>query len=112
MFGKMFEYSNSLAPGFIGGRVAFPTRELGAAYDEAMLTRVFRPLSLNGTTFDFTRALAANHAGAHAPDVDGKPARAVRPTTSDEAAGIRAVQGVPAATRSRREGRQTVPVAN
>jgi CubicO group peptidase (beta-lactamase class C family) len=78
-FGEMFQYSNSLAAaaGFVGGHVAFPTRELGAAYDEAMLTRVFRPLGMNATTFDFKRALAANHAGAHAPDVDGKPARAV-----------------------------------
>ena len=78
-FGEMFQYSNLLAAaaGFVGGHVAFPERELGAAYDEAMLTRVFRPLGMNDTTFDFARALAANHAAAHAPDVDSKPARAV-----------------------------------
>ena len=42
-----------------------------------MQTRVFGPLGMTATTFDFARALAGNHAGAHAPDVDGKPAQAV-----------------------------------
>jgi CubicO group peptidase (beta-lactamase class C family) len=78
-FGEMFQYSNSLAgaAGFVGGHVAFPALELGAAYDEAMLTRVFRPLGMDATTFDFARALAQNHATAHAPDVDGRPALAM-----------------------------------
>jgi CubicO group peptidase (beta-lactamase class C family) len=78
-FGEMFQYSNSLAgaAGFVGGHVAFPKLELGAAYDEAMVTRVFRPLAMTATTFEFKRALAENHASAHAPDVDGKPALAV-----------------------------------
>jgi CubicO group peptidase (beta-lactamase class C family) len=78
-FGEMFQYSNSMAAaaGFVGGHVAFPSLELGAAYDEAMLTRVFRPLGMTATTFDFKHALAANHATAHAPNVDGKAARAV-----------------------------------
>ncbi len=73
-FGEMFQYSNSLAgaAGFVGGHVAFPALELGAAYDEAMTTRVFRPLGMNATTFDFTRALAQNHATAHAPDINAK----------------------------------------
>ena len=77
-FGEMFQYSNSLAAaaGFLGGHVAFPQLELGAAYDEAMSTRVFRPLGMTSTTFDFKQALAGNHATAHAPDVDGKPALA------------------------------------
>jgi CubicO group peptidase (beta-lactamase class C family) len=78
-FGEMFQYSNPLAgaAGFAGGHVAFPKLELGAAYDEAMSTLVFRPLGMTATTFDFTRALASNHAAAHAQDVNGKPARAV-----------------------------------
>ena len=78
-FGEMFQYSNSLAAaaGFIGGHVAFPDLELGSAYDEAMATRVFRPLGMTATTFDFARALASNHATAHAPDIDGAPALAV-----------------------------------
>jgi len=78
-FGALFQYSNLLAAagGFVGGHVAYPSMELGAAYDEAMLTRVFRPLGMAATTFDFARALASNHATAHAPDVDGSPALAV-----------------------------------
>ncbi len=78
-FGALFQYSNPLAAagGFVGGHVAYPSMELGAAYDEAMLTRVFRPLGMDATTLDFARALASNHATAHAPDVDGKPALAV-----------------------------------
>jgi CubicO group peptidase (beta-lactamase class C family) len=42
-----------------------------------MQTYVFDPLGMTATTFDFSRALAADHAGAHAPDIDGKPAHAV-----------------------------------
>jgi CubicO group peptidase (beta-lactamase class C family) len=78
-FGELFQYSNGLAAaaGFAGGHVAFPDVELGAAYDQAMQTRVFGPLGMTATTFDFARALAANHAASHAPDVDGKPAHAV-----------------------------------
>ncbi|HET9360153.1 MAG TPA: serine hydrolase domain-containing protein, partial [Vicinamibacterales bacterium] len=78
-FGELFQYSNLLAAaaGYVGGHVAFPSLELGAAYDRAMQTRVFGPLGMASTTFDFRRALAANHAAAHAPDIDGTPARAV-----------------------------------
>jgi CubicO group peptidase (beta-lactamase class C family) len=77
-FGELFQYSNPLAAaaGFAGGYVAFPGRELGAAYDEAMQTRVFRPLGMTATTFDFKSALGASHATAHASDVNGKTALA------------------------------------
>ncbi|MBA3465403.1 MAG: beta-lactamase family protein [Deltaproteobacteria bacterium] len=77
-FGEMFQYSNALASagGYVGGYVLFPKKELGAAYDEAMKTRVFGPLGMSSTTFDFKRALRANHATAHALDIDGKPALA------------------------------------
>jgi CubicO group peptidase (beta-lactamase class C family) len=78
-FGEMFQYSNPMAGagGFTGGHVLYPKLELGAAYDEAMRTRVFEPLGMKATTFDYARALKGNHAGAHAPDIDGRPARAV-----------------------------------
>jgi CubicO group peptidase (beta-lactamase class C family) len=78
-FGEMFQYSNLLAgaAGFVGGHVLYPDRELGAAYDEAMRTRVFTPLGMTSTTFDYARALGSpNHAASHAPDIDGKPAHA------------------------------------
>jgi len=78
-FGELFQYSNPLASagGYVGGHVAFPDRELGAAYDEAMRTQVFAPLGMSATTFDFKQALAGNHATAHGADVDGKPAYAL-----------------------------------
>ena len=78
-FGEMFQYSNLLAgaAGFTGGHVLYPQLEIGAAYDKAMQTQVFDPLGMKSTTFDYAKALSGNHSAAHAPDVDGKPARAV-----------------------------------
>jgi CubicO group peptidase (beta-lactamase class C family) len=78
-FGEVFQYSNLLAAaaGFVGGEVAFPNKELGAAYDEAMRTRVFDPLGMTETTFDFDRVLRGNHAAPHAEDIDGKTTFAV-----------------------------------
>lgn len=75
-FGEMFQYSNPMAPaaGYVGGHVAFPALELGAAYDEAMRTLVFEPLGMTSTTFDYSKALSGNHALAHSTDVDGRPA--------------------------------------
>ncbi len=78
-FGEMFQYSNLLAgaAGFVGGHVAYPTMELGAAYDEVMRTRVFEPLAMTSTTFDFAKAQAGNHAAPHGFTMDGDPSRAV-----------------------------------
>ncbi len=77
-FGEMFQYSNPLAgaAGYVGGHVAFPDLELGAAYDSAMQTLVFNPLGMRATTFDYAEALAGDHAMPESPDADGKPARA------------------------------------
>ena len=77
-FGELFQYSNPMAAaaGFLGGHVAFPKLELGAAYDEAMQALVFGPLGMTATTFDFAQAQQGNAARPHAPDVDGKPALA------------------------------------
>ncbi len=77
-FGEVFQYSNLMAAaaGFIGGSLAYPGKELGAAYDEAMRTKVFVPLGMTHTTFDFARALKGDLAQPHGEDVDGKPARA------------------------------------
>jgi CubicO group peptidase (beta-lactamase class C family) len=78
-FGEMFQYSNLLAGagGFVGGHVYAPKKELGAAYDDAMQAKVFGPLGMKSTTFDYAKALRGNHAFPHAPDFDGKPAKAV-----------------------------------
>jgi len=78
-FGELFQYSNLMATaaGYTAAYVIYPQMELGAAYDRAMQSYVFDPLEMKTTTFDFRRALSGNHASAHAPDVDGKPAPAM-----------------------------------
>ncbi len=78
-FGELFQYSNVMAAaaGFIGGHVAFPKLELGKAYDKAMRSRVFDPLGMRSTTFDFKRAMTGNFAMPHGFDVELKPAAAV-----------------------------------
>jgi len=75
-FGEVFQYSNVLASaaGFIGGAVVYPKLELGAAYDQAMQSKVFGPLGMTSTTFDFAKAMRGDHASPHAEDFSGKPA--------------------------------------
>jgi CubicO group peptidase (beta-lactamase class C family) len=73
-FGEVFQYSNIMASGagYVGGHLYNPKLELGAAYDEAMKKRIFEPLEMKSTTFDYPRALKGNHASPHAYDVNGK----------------------------------------
>ena len=56
-FGEVFQYSNLMAAaaGFVGASLVEPKAELGAAYDEAMRAKVFAPLGMTRTTFDFAR---------------------------------------------------------
>jgi CubicO group peptidase (beta-lactamase class C family) len=77
-FGEVFQYSNLMAAaaGFIGGSKAVPGKEWGAAYDEAMRAKVFEPLGMSTTTFDFAKALKGDVAQPHGDDVDGKVLRA------------------------------------
>jgi CubicO group peptidase (beta-lactamase class C family) len=74
-FGEVFQYSNLMAAaaGYIGAHLVYPNLELGAAYDKAMQQKIFDPLGMKSTTFDYARALAGNHASPHGDDVDGKP---------------------------------------
>jgi CubicO group peptidase (beta-lactamase class C family) len=78
-FGEMFQYSNLMAAaaGYVAAHAVSPGAELGAAYDEAMRTKVFGPLGMTHTTFDFRVALGGNFASPHDVDVDGRtvPAR-------------------------------------
>jgi CubicO group peptidase (beta-lactamase class C family) len=72
-FGEIFQYNNLMASaaGFIGGHVAYPSLEIGQAYDKAMQRLIFDPLNMKETTFDFARALKADHASPHAIGLDG-----------------------------------------
>ncbi len=83
-FGELFQYSNPLASaaGYLAGHVAFPTLELGRAYDEAMRTRVFAPLGMKATTFDHKKAQIGNVAMPHSPDIDGKMTAALHALNS------------------------------
>jgi CubicO group peptidase (beta-lactamase class C family) len=74
-FGEVFQYSNLMAAaaGYIGAHLVYPNQELGAAYDKAMQQKIFDPLGMKFTTFDYARALAGDHASPHGDDVDGKP---------------------------------------
>jgi CubicO group peptidase (beta-lactamase class C family) len=78
-FGEVFQYSNPMAAaaGYIAASVVSPQQELGAAYDDVMRSKVFGPLGMTRTTFDFPAALGVNFASPHGNDVDGKttPAR-------------------------------------
>jgi CubicO group peptidase (beta-lactamase class C family) len=77
-FGEVFQYSNLMAAaaGFIGGARAMPEKEWGVAYDEAMRVKVFEPLGMATTTFDFAKAMKGDVALPHGDDVDGKVTRA------------------------------------
>jgi CubicO group peptidase (beta-lactamase class C family) len=78
-FGEVFQYSNLMAgaAGYVGAFVVSPGQELGAAYDAAMRSKIFEPLGMTHTTFDFSTALSGNFASPHDDDVNGKtmPAR-------------------------------------
>ncbi|MEN0063563.1 MAG: serine hydrolase domain-containing protein [Myxococcota bacterium] len=69
-FGELYQYSNPLAAaaGFVGAHAVFPDLELGLAYDRAMQTRVFEPLGMTQTTFDFEVAAADGAASPHGWD--------------------------------------------
>jgi CubicO group peptidase (beta-lactamase class C family) len=72
-FGELFQYSNPMASaaGYIAGHVAHPELDLGTGYDRAMEEYIFRPLGMKSTTFSYPKALTANHAAPHAPDING-----------------------------------------
>src|SRR6185503_15574519 len=76
-FGELYQYSNPMAAaaGFVAGHVVYPEIELGEAYDRAMQSYVFEGLGMKSATLDFKRALAGNHASAHAPDMEGQPSK-------------------------------------
>lgn len=77
-FGEVFQYNNLItsAGGFIGGHLAYPDMEIGAAYDRAMQERVFKPLGMTSSTFDYDKAMADNWAKPHAYNFADKNVRA------------------------------------
>lgn len=73
-FGDLFQYNNQLASaaGYLGGHILYPKMELGAAYDRAMEAKVFKPLGMKDSTFDYAEGMTGNWAAPHGLDIDGK----------------------------------------
>ena len=73
-FGDLFQYNNQLASaaGYVGGHILYPTMEFGAAYDRAMEEKVFGPLGMKDSTFDYAEGMAGNWAAPHGLDINGK----------------------------------------
>ena len=73
-FGDLFQYNNQLASaaGYVGGHILYPKMEFGAAYDRAMEEKVFKPLGMKDSTFDYAKGMAGNWAAPHGLDIDGK----------------------------------------
>jgi CubicO group peptidase (beta-lactamase class C family) len=78
-FGEVFQYNNLMASaaGYIGGHLVHPDMELGRAFDAAMGEKVFRPLGMTATYFDFDTAMRRNWAKPHADAIDGRPVASV-----------------------------------
>ncbi|MBS3960528.1 MAG: beta-lactamase family protein [Sandarakinorhabdus sp.] len=76
-FGELFQYNNLMASaaGYLGGALSFPGMELGAAFDKAMADRIFMPLGMRDTGFDFSRGTAGNWAPPHGVTLDGEVVR-------------------------------------
>lgn len=76
-FGELFQYNNLMASaaGYLGGMLSYPGMELGAAFDKAMKTKIFTPLGMASTTFDFKAGEAGDWAAPHGIDIDGKLVR-------------------------------------
>lgn len=73
-FGELFQYNNLMASaaGYLGGHLAYPKMELGAAFDRAMENRIFGPLGMKNTGFDDAKAMQGNWARPHGLDIDGR----------------------------------------
>ena len=73
-FGELFQYNNLMASaaGYLGGMLSYPDMEIGAAFDRAMEEKIFGPLDMDDTTFDFEQGMRGNWARPHGLDVDGR----------------------------------------
>lgn len=73
-FGETFQYSNQLVAtgGYAAAAALDPAGDLYATYLDAMQTRIFDPLAMTNTTFDFDAVVArGDYALPHAANLDG-----------------------------------------
>lgn len=73
-FGELFQYNNLMASasGFVGGHLLYPNMEIGAAYDRAMQVKIFDPLGMHDTTFDYRKGESGDFARPHGYDINGR----------------------------------------
>ena len=73
-FGELFQYNNLMASasGYLAGSLSYPGMEIGAAYDRAMQVKIFGPLQMRDTTFDYRKGESGDWARPHGYDVDGR----------------------------------------
>lgn len=73
-FGELFQYNNLMASasGYLAGSLSYPKMEIGAAYDRAMQVKIFDPLHMQDTTFDYRKGESGNWARPHGYDIDGR----------------------------------------
>lgn len=73
-FGELFQYNNLMASaaGYVAGALTYPEMEIGAAYDRAMEEKIFAPLGMGNSTFDYAEGMSGNWAAPHGVDIDGK----------------------------------------
>lgn len=73
-FGELYQYSNVMAAaaGFVGAHVAYPDLDMGTAFDLAMKERVFEPIGMTDTSFDYDAVLKGNHATPHGWNIAGE----------------------------------------
>ena len=72
---ETFQYQNHMlaAAGYIAARALEPTGDAGIAYDRAMQTRVFEPMGMTSSTFDFERVRrSTDRAMPHCMDADNQ----------------------------------------
>lgn len=72
-FGELFQYNNLMASaaGYLGGALTYPKMEIGAAFDRAMQVKIFDPMGMRDTTFDYKKGMSGDWARPHGYDVDG-----------------------------------------
>lgn len=73
-FGELFQYNNLMASaaGYLGGSLAYPGMEIGAAYDKAMQKKIFTPLGMRDTTFNYELGESGDWARPHGFDINGR----------------------------------------
>lgn len=74
-FGEVFQYNNLMASaaGYIGGNLAAPQDDLDKAFETAVTEGIWKPLGMNRTTLDFTKATQGNWARPHGGNLSGQP---------------------------------------